>query len=129
MRIFLIAETCTELEALPDALPARGFVWIASARREFEVGSPVLQSRLHQWGCGPLVDLHVSDLLSNQLPSQFDYTSWYDLMVFRRLAAAPGSSGLFLDEEHGTLASARRALQAIDTSPVGFAVYDPSLSR
>jgi hypothetical protein len=56
MRIFLIAETCTELEALPDALPARGFVWIASARREFEVGSPVLQSRLHQWGCGPLVD-------------------------------------------------------------------------
>ena len=124
MRIFLIAETCTELEALPDALPARGFVWIASARREFEVGSPVLQSRLHQWGCGPLVDLHVSDLLSNQLPSQFDYTSRYDLMVFRRLAAAPGSSGLFLDEEHGTLASARRALQAIDTSPVGFAVYD-----
>ncbi|MDQ5896910.1 MAG: magnesium transporter [Pseudomonadota bacterium] len=124
MRIFWIADLCTELEALPETLPERGFLWIASARRAFELGVPALQARLQRWGCGPLVDLHVSDLLSNQLPSHFDYTSWYDLMVFRRLAAAPGSSGLFLDEEHGTIATARQALQSIDTSPVGFAVYD-----
>ena len=58
------------------------------------------------------------------MPSHFDYTSWYDLLVFRRLAAGPGSEALFLDDEQGTPASAERALQAIDTSPVGFAVFD-----
>jgi magnesium transporter len=31
---------------------------------------------------------------------------------------------LFVDETHGTLASARKALESIDTSPVGFAVFD-----
>src|SRR5256885_16201536 len=34
-----------------------------------------------------LVDLHVSDLLNAQLPSRYDYTSQYDLLVFRRLAS------------------------------------------
>jgi len=93
-------------------------------RRVFEVGEPVLQNALTRWGCGNIVDLHVSDLINNQLPSHFDYTSWYDMLVFRRLAAAPGSQDLFVDDEHGTLASAQRALRAIDTSPVGFAVFD-----
>ncbi len=88
MRIFWIADLCTELEALPETLPERGFLWIASARRAFELGVPALQARLQRWGCGPLVDLHVSDLINNQLPSHFDYTSWYDMLVFRRLAAA-----------------------------------------
>ncbi|WP_442776296.1 magnesium transporter CorA family protein [Sphaerotilus montanus] len=124
MRVFLIDDRCTELSDLPQTLPARGFLWIASARREFEVRVAEVQAVLHQCAGGQLVDLHISDLLSNQLPSHFDYTSWYDLLVFRRLAAAPGSNGLFLDDEHGTVATARQALAAIDTSPVGFAVFD-----
>jgi Mg2+ and Co2+ transporter CorA len=45
-------------------------------------------------------------------------------MVFRRLAAGPGTQRLFLDEAHGTASSARQAMAAIDTSPVGFAVFD-----
>jgi Mg2+ and Co2+ transporter CorA len=72
----------------------------------------------------PLVDLHVQDLLNAQLPSSFDYTSHYDLLVFRRLAASADSAKLFLDDEHGTLSSAKEALRSIDTSPVGFAVLD-----
>ncbi len=125
MRIFLIqADQFTELPAIPAALPDNGFLWLGSARREFEVMSPDIQSALHRWQAGPLVDLHVLDLLNNQLPSHYDYTSWYDLMVFRRLAAGTGSESLFLDESNGTLASARQALKAIDTSPVGFAVFD-----
>jgi magnesium transporter len=84
----------------------------------------VLQGALQRWTGGQLVDLHVADLLNNQLPSHFDYTSWYDVMVFRRLAAGSGSSSLFLDEQQGTLATAKRALEAIDTSPVGFAIFD-----
>jgi magnesium transporter len=125
MRIFHVGtDRFTELDSLPEALPATGFLWIGSARREFEVRTAELQERLQRWECGALVDLHVSDLLNNQLPSHFDYTSWYDLMVFRRLAAGAGSEKLFLDDERGTLATARQALSAIDTSPVGFALYD-----
>ncbi|MFT7721467.1 MAG: CorA family divalent cation transporter [Roseateles sp.] len=125
MRAFLVqADSFTELAALPDALPERGFLWLGYGRREFEVGEAEVQQALARWGCGSLVDLHVSDLINNQLPSHFDATSWYDMLVFRRLAAAPGSQDLFVDDEHGTLASAQRALRAIDTSPVGFAVFD-----
>ncbi len=125
MRVFHVqADSFTELPALPDALPERGFLWLGYGRREFEVGEAVAQQALSRWGCGNLVDLHVADLINNQLPSHFDYTSWYDMLVFRRLAAAQGSQDLFVDDEHGTLASAQRALRAIDTSPVGFAVFD-----
>ena len=77
----------------PQELPAQGFLWIGSERREFEVSAPDLQAALQRWGGGQLVDLHVSDLLNDQLPSHFDYTSWYDLLVFRRLAAGAGSDG------------------------------------
>jgi Mg2+ and Co2+ transporter CorA len=125
VRAFLIEpDRFTELPALPETLPARGFLWLGYGRREFEVGESAVQQALARWGCGGIVDLHVADLINNQLPSHFDYTSWYDMLVFRRLAAAPGSHDLFVDDEHGTLASAQRALRAIDTSPVGFAVLD-----
>ncbi|NCT82630.1 MAG: magnesium transporter CorA family protein [Comamonadaceae bacterium] len=125
MRAFHIEpDRFSELAALPETLPERGFLWLGYGRREFEVGEAAAQQALARWGCGSLVDLHVSDLINNQLPSHFDSTSWYDMLVFRRLAAAPGSQDLFVDDEHGTLASAQRALRAIDTSPVGFAVFD-----
>lgn len=125
MRVFHIEpDSFRELPALPEALPDRGFLWVGYGRRVFELGEHTLQNALARWGCGNIVDLHVSDLINNQLPSHFDYTSWYDMLVFRRLAAAPGSQDLFVDDEHGTLASAQRALRAIDTSPVGFAVFD-----
>jgi magnesium transporter len=125
MRIFHIsADQFVELDALPEALPTAGFVWIGSARREFEVNVANIQARLHAWGCGQLVDLHVSDLLNQQLPSNFDSTSWYDLLVFRRLAIGNGGEALMADDELGTPAGARKALASIDTSPVGFAVFD-----
>jgi Mg2+ and Co2+ transporter CorA len=125
MRIFhLHGDRFTELEAIPQALPEAGFLWLGSGRREFEVASGEVQAALQRWTGGMLVDLHISDLLNNQLPSHFDYTSWYDLMVFRRLAAGAGSAGMFIDDSQGTPSSARRALAAIDTSPVGFALFD-----
>jgi magnesium transporter len=125
MRVFHVQpEQFSELGALPERLPDAGFLWIGSARREFELKAADLQASLQRWTGGALVDLHVADLLNNQLPSHFDYTSWYDLMVFRRLAPGPGSSALFVDDTRGTMASARKALQSIDTSPVGFAIFD-----
>jgi magnesium transporter len=125
MRVFHVAaDQFVELAELPAALPEAGFIWIGSARREFELRSAELQAALHRWAAGQLVDLHVSDLLNNQLPSHFDYTSWYDLLVFRRLAAGIGSEAMFVDDSQGTVATSRKALAAIDTSPVGFAVFD-----
>lgn len=125
MRVFHItADQFIELAALPSAMPPQGFIWVGSARREFERRGAELQTALQRWTGGQLVDLHISDLLNDQLPSHFDYTSWYDLMVFRRLAAGAGSSSLFIDDSKGTASSARAALAAIDTSPVGFAVFD-----
>ena len=125
MRVFHISgEQFAELEELPAQLPAQGFLWIGSARHEFEVGIAAVQAALQRWSSGPLVDLHVSDLLNNQLPSHYDYTSWYDMLVFRRLAAGVGSESKFFGEERGTATSAREALAAIDTSPVGFALFD-----
>ncbi|MEP7281898.1 MAG: magnesium transporter CorA family protein [Rubrivivax sp.] len=118
MRIFHVAvDRFTELDALPVTLPATGFLWIGLARRVFEQRLTEVQGLLHGWTGGALVDLHVSDLLNDQLTSQYDYTSWYDLVVFRRLAA--GSTAL--DDAPGSEAL---ALAAIDTSPVGFAVFD-----
>jgi magnesium transporter len=125
MRVFHIqGDSFTELQTLPESLPEGGFLWLGSARREFEVGFNDVQAALQRWTGGALVDLHIADLLNNQLPSHFDTTSWYDLIVFRRLAAGAGSQDNFYDENKGTASSARLALAAIDTSPVGFALFD-----
>ncbi|WP_245503581.1 magnesium transporter CorA family protein [Aquabacterium lacunae] len=127
MRFFWIHDGFTELPEWPTHLQGPGFLWVTSGRREFEVQLADIQGQLQRLTGGNLVDLHVSDLLNPQLPSQYDYTSWYDLLVFRRLAARPGTERMFLDEEHGTASSARQALASIDTSPVGFALFDKLL--
>ena len=128
MRIFHVGpDRFTELDDLPETLPATGFLWIGSTRREFEQELAALQEQLQRWQASPLVDLHISDLLNQQLPSHYDYTSGYDLLVFRRLAAGTSAEQPAADEKAATVASARRALAAIDTSPVGFAVFDQVL--
>ena len=114
MRFFhVLGDQFTELPGAPEALPPQGSLWLASARREFEVGIAEVQAALQRWTGGQLYDMHVADLLNNQLPSHFDYTSIYDLLVFNRLAAGAGSERLFADEERGTPATARQALAAI----------------
>ncbi len=117
MRIFHASgEQFLELSTLPEALPAQGWLWIGAARSELASDASWLQSTLRRWTGGELVDLHISDLLNKQLPSHFDSTSWYDLLVFRRLAAgARDPSGA---------AIAGSVVGAIDTSPVGFALFD-----
>ena len=127
MRVFTIESgEVRETDALPPALPARGFIWIACDRSEFERDLVDIQAALQNLAGSTLVDLHVSDLLNQQLPSHFDYTSRYDILVFRRLAAGHGESDVPPDATQ-----ARRAkrggppvLRRIDTSPVGFAVFD-----
>jgi magnesium transporter len=130
MRVFHITpdtQRIAESDALPTEIPALGFVWIACARREFEVLQAQIQATLHTL-CGmPLVDLHVADLLNNQLPSHYDYTSQYDILVFRRLAAGQSETDMLHPGEvlHERIKrGGPPVLKRIDTSPVGFAVFD-----
>jgi hypothetical protein len=113
----LQSDQLVELPQLPNELPAKGFVWIGLVRSALESALPDLQAALQRWTNSQLVDLHVSDLLNTQFPSHFDYTSWYDVLVFRRLVALSKADGV-----EGV--TPKRAVEAIDTSPVGFAVFD-----
>ena len=136
MRVFNISTASTggpgivETDALPTHLPTQGFVWVACARREFEVMQAQIQATLQTLCATQLVDLHISDLLNNQLPSHYDYTSQYDLLVFRRLATGHSESDL---NQPGQVLHQRikrsgpPVLKRIDTSPVGFAVFDQIL--
>src|SRR5690606_28582305 len=124
VRFFHIHEQFTELPDWPATMPAQGFLWLTCSRHVFETQLPQTQQHLQRLTGGSLVNLHVSDLLNPQLPSQYEYTSWYDILVFRRLAAAQGSEHLFLDDAHGNASGARQAMAAIDTNPVGFALFD-----
>ena len=127
MRILSIQSgSVTPLEALPTEPLEKGYVWIACERHDFENHLPAIQACL-QATCGvSLLDLHISDLRNLQLPSHYDYTSQYDLLVFRRLASGRGTD---TDTETTPLKPSRRrggipVLRRIDTSPVGFAVFD-----
>jgi magnesium transporter len=116
----LQSDQLVELTELPASLPARGFLWLGVSRTAMEAALPELQAALQRWTGGPsrggqLLDLHVSDLMNAQLPSSFDYTSWYDLLVFRRLVAA---------KVDANSDAARRTIDTIDTNPVGFAIFD-----
>ncbi len=131
MRVISITPSgIVETVELPTRMSDVGYVWIACARREFEVMQAQIQAAL-QTLCGmQLVDLHIADLINNQLPSHYDYTSQYDVLVFRRLATGSSEADLSRPGEpvasHGP-ASARGGppvLKRIDTSPVGFAVFD-----
>jgi Mg2+ and Co2+ transporter CorA len=132
MRVFHIgpggvAESDQLPVALPDAAQGGGFLWIACARREFEVMQAQVQAMLQSLCGAQLVDLHLTDLLNKQLPSHYDYTSQYDLMVFRRLAAGTRETDMEHPGEplHAPMRqSGPPVLRRIDTSPVGFAVFD-----
>jgi magnesium transporter len=128
MRVFTLQGSHIDESAeLPQALPAQGFVWLALARSEFEALQADVQTCLQRLCNTALVDLHIADLLSSQLPSHYDYTSQYDLLVFRRLSAgssepnapAPGAPLRARPTKGGP-----PVLKRIDTSPVGFAVFD-----
>ncbi len=129
MRVFTLtgSHAIAETDVLPAQLPAQGFVWISCARLEFEAMLAPIQATLQSLCACQLVDLHVTDLLNSQLPSHYDYTSQYDVLVFRRLAAGQTEIDSTKPGEpvrRRLKRSGPPVLKRIDTSPVGFAVFD-----
>jgi Mg2+ and Co2+ transporter CorA len=131
MRVFTVHEKKVQAAlSLPRDLPANGYVWIACSRTYFESEKNHVQQALQALTGHHLLDLHLSDLRNGQLPSRFDLTSYYDVLVFRRLASATRESepisSVVGQKQKGKL-SGPPALRRVDTSPIGFAVFDKVL--
>lgn len=132
-RIHPIQRSVEDLgQALPSAPPeGGGFWWIACAREELETRLPEVQAMLQAVGGAPLMDLHVADLLNPHIPSTYDYTSQYDVMLFHRLVesndGAPPPISSRAARLAGTAPPPVPVLQRVRTQPIGFAVYDTLL--
>jgi magnesium transporter len=117
------AGTLRFAEQLPEHPPEGGFVWLFLEREQLDTELPAVQRAAQRLGGSQLLDLHCADLVNAAHPSHYDYTSVYDLIVFRRLATQDEGAG---DAEphngHGPALPA--AFRRISTRAVGFAVFD-----
>jgi magnesium transporter len=131
------ADSLRFADALPTQAPADGFVWVHLDRQELAQALPQLQQAALQLGGSALLELHAKDLSSAAHPSHYDYTSVYDLVIFRRLATqaetgAEAEQEAAVEAYHGQLASAPRektkgglpAFNRIGSRAVGFAIFD-----
>lgn len=108
------------LDSVPAKVPDNGFVWAYLERDQFGAELDALQRVAEQLGGSPLLDVHVQDLVNAAHPSDYDATSVYDRVIFRRLAT---------EQERRALASpgsvnAASALVRIDSRAIGFVVFD-----
>jgi Mg2+ and Co2+ transporter CorA len=126
LRVFhIFGDKFTELDAPPEALPGTGYLWVASTRNALEAAIPDVQAALLRWTGAQLFELHVLDLLNKQLPSNFDYISAYDMLVFQRLAPSLVGQLAVSDAAHPRAAKPLPpATDLIDTQPVGLVVFD-----
>ena len=137
------ADSLRFVDAPPAQPPAEGFVWVFLDRDDFEKYHPQLQQAAQHLGGSPLLDLHCQDLASAVHPSHYDYTSVYDLVIFRRLAtqaetqaeaeheaAIHSYHGQAGDPAHKQRIKPRPGLPAfnrISSRAVGFVVFDKLL--
>ncbi|MEY4712468.1 MAG: putative Mg2+ and Co2+ transporter [Pseudomonadota bacterium] len=128
MRIIEFSEgTLRFLDEVPAQAPDTGFLWVSLARDQLQPQLARLQEAAQRIGGSPLLDLHVKDLDNLLHPSSYDFTSIYDVVIFRRLST-PGE----VEAEMGPApaASARGGPKAlatfrrIRTQAMGFVVFD-----
>ncbi len=111
------------LDAAPAQATASGFVWISLARDQLQAQLSQLQEAAQRIGGSPLLDLHVKDLDNGQHPSSYDFTSIYDVVIFRRLSSRAEVDAEMpppATREAKSLTTFRR----IRTQAMGFAVFD-----
>jgi len=111
------------LESVPHQPPPEGgFIWIYLEREHLEADLPLLQRAAQTLGGSHLLDVHVKDLLNRAHPSRYDYTSVYDLVIFRRLATEQEVQAELGDPPAKGAPLAR--FSRIRTRAVGFVVFD-----
>jgi len=116
------AGTLRFLDRIPERAPADGFIWIYLDREALRGELPQLQEAVQRLGGSALLDLHVQDLENPAHPSHYDYTSIYDLVVFRRLATSDEVDAEVRPEPGK--AQALASFHRIRTRAVGFVVFD-----
>jgi len=114
------AGTLRFLDHVPAKAPANGFIWIHVEREALDREVALLQQAAQNLGGSALLDLHLKDLGNRAHPSDYDYTSVYDLVIFRRLA----SEAEVRAEGQEPTPSALAAFGRIRTRAVGFVVFD-----
>lgn len=124
------------VDELPSSAPDEGFVWVFTDRESITTDLLKLQTLAQQVGGSALLDLHCQDLASATHPSHYDYTSVYDLIIFRRLATqlemrVEAEHEAAIDAYHGQGGKPRikasntlPGLSRISSKAVGFAVFD-----
>lgn len=122
-------------DTLPEQTPSNGFVWLFLDREEFDTHQALLQQAA-QLGGSALLDLHSQDLRNPAHPSHYDYTSIYDLIIFRRLATqvetqAEAEHEAAVEAYHGQGGQPRikprgglPAFNRISSRAVGFVIFD-----
>ena len=124
-------------DTLPPQAPSDGFVWMYLDREEFDTHRARLQQAAHSLGGSAILDLHCLDLASAVHPSHYDYTSIYDMIIFRRLATQveikseqdhdDAISAYHSHVDAATSAKRRKAppdFDRIASKAVGFLVFD-----
>ncbi len=125
------------VDQLPSSSPSDGFVWVFTDRESISTDLPALQTLAQQVGGSALLDLHCLDLASATHPSHYDYTSVYDLVIFRRLITATEAAKAKLEAELDNVEQglavkpARKrgppVFNRISTRAVGFVQFDKLL--
>ena len=125
------------VDELPSNAPVDGFVWVFTDRESIAADLPKLQTLAQQVGGSALLDLHCQDLASQLHPSHYDYTSVYDLVIFRRLITATEAAEAKLEAElenvqQGLAVKPARkrgppVFNRISTRAVGFVQFDKLL--
>jgi magnesium transporter len=118
------AGTLRFLEQVPKSAPRSGFIWIYLDRETLQQELPRLQEAAHRLGGSALLDLHVQDLLNPAHPSHYDYTSIYDVVVFRRLATTSEVDAELNGNSLPAGGASLAAFQRIRTRAVAFATFD-----
>lgn len=127
------------LEAVPEKAPEGGFVWLFLDRDDFAQHQAAVQQAAQRLGGSALLDVHLQDIQNMQHPSRYDFTSIYDLIVFRRLATQAEMAQEIQQDEakhayhhHAAPVSLPASLRhqaaphfkRISSKAVGFAVFD-----
>ena len=87
----------------------------------------VIQNAALCLGGSCLLDLHCKDLCNENHPSHYDFTSVYDLVLFRRLATAEEVQQELHARAENAATQTPVSFQRISTRALGFVVFDRML--